>query len=108
MGTGGKKEEFGWRFGEEQEVVVSSVTRLECSSIETMAKGRSVLRLLSTGIVAHLVMGGARLKLKRGVDLAAGTPSNEEQGGSTARGLKHFAKGLGNMQTARKVSTTAQ
>jgi hypothetical protein len=97
-----------WEFGEEQEVIVRGVSRLVCSSIETMAKDRSVLRLLSTGIVAHLIMGGARLKLKRGVDLAAGTPSNEEQDGSTARDLGYFAKGLGNIQTARTVSITAQ
>lgn len=71
-------------------------------------KGRSVLSLLSTGIVAHLVMGGARLKLKRGVDLAAGTSSSEDQGGSTIRNSAHFAKGLGKTQTTRTESLTAQ
>ena len=57
-------------------------------------KGRSVLSLLSTGIVAYLVMGGARLKLKRGVDLAAGTSSCEEQDGSTTQGLAHLIEVL--------------
>jgi hypothetical protein len=71
-------------------------------------KGRSVLRLLSTGIVAHLVMGGARLKLKRGVDLAAGTPSSEDQGGGTNRNSAHFAKGLGKTQTTRTDRSTAR
>ena len=71
-------------------------------------KSRSVLRFLSTGIVAHLVMGGARLKLKRGVDLAAGTSSSEGQGGSTNRNSAHLAKGLGKTQTTRTDSLTAR
>jgi hypothetical protein len=92
MGTGGEKEESCGKFGEAQEVVVRRVKRLEFSSIDN-GKGGSVLRLLSTGIVAHLVMGGTRLKLKRGVDLAAGTLSSEDQDGSTNRNSAHFAKG---------------
>jgi hypothetical protein len=38
MGPGGKKEESCGKFGEEQEVVVRGVNRLECSSIETMVR----------------------------------------------------------------------